>query len=388
MPAPEYFIGLLSGTSIDGVDCALIDFSQTPPSLVATHSHSIPASLREDLLLLCQQDQTPSLRLLGETDIALGRLFAEAVGTLLAKCNLKSADIIAIGSHGQTIQHHPLGAHKFTMQIGDPNTISAITGISTVADFRRKDMAAGGQGAPLTPMFHQAYFGTDSTRRAVLNIGGIANVSLLSVGAETPLIGFDTGPGNVLMDTWIDLKRGLSFDRDGAWAQSGAVSSTLLESLMREDFFALPAPKSTGRELFNLNWLIAKLAKLAPISDVDVQATLLELTAQTIAQSTDWHSRKIEELIVCGGGAYNTALLQRIRALIAPVRVMSSDKAGLAPDWVEGVAFAWMARKTWLGEAIDCRSVTGARHPCILGGIYRSETDGRRQGSWSNSNRE
>ncbi len=388
MPAPEYFIGLLSGTSIDGVDCALVDFAQTPPSLAATHSQPIPASLRADLLLLCQQNQTPSLKLLGETDIALGRLFAEAVSTLLAKYNLKPADIVAIGSHGQTIQHHPLGPNQFTMQIGDPNTISAMTGITTVADFRRKDMAAGGQGAPLTPMFHQGYFGTHRTRRAVLNIGGIANVSLLSVGTESPLIGFDTGPGNVLMDTWIDLKRGLSFDRDGTWAQSGAVSSTLLESLMREDFFALPAPKSTGRELFNLNWLTAKLAKLAPISDVDVQATLLELTAQTIAQSTDWHSRKIEELIVCGGGAYNTALLQRIRALIAPVSVISSDKAGLAPDWVEGVAFAWMARKTWLGEAIDCRSVTGARHPCILGGIYRSETDGRKQGSWSNSNRE
>lgn len=388
MPAPEYFIGLLSGTSMDGVDCALVDFSQTPPSLVATHSQSIPASMRDNLLHLCQQTQTSSLRLLGETDIALGRVFAEAVSALLSKCKLKPADITAIGSHGQTIQHHPLGPNQFTMQIGDPNTISAMTGITTVADFRRKDMAAGGQGAPLTPMFHQEYFGIGSVRRAVLNIGGIANVSLLSVGTESPLIGFDTGPGNVLMDTWIDLKRGASFDRNGAWAQSGAVNITLLESLMREDFFSLPAPKSTGRELFNLSWLTAKLGNLAPISDVDVQATLLEFTAQTIAQSTDWHSRKIEELIVCGGGAYNTALLQRIRALLAPVRVMSSDEAGLPANWVEGVAFAWMARKTWLGEAIDCRSVTGARQPCILGGIYRSETDGRRQGSWSNSNRE
>lgn len=387
MPAPEYFIGLLSGTSIDGVDCALVDFSQAPPRLVATHSHPVPASLRQNLLLLCQ-DQSISLRLLGKTDVALGRLFAEAVNTLLAKCRLKPAEIIAIGSHGQTIQHHPQGSHQFTMQIGDPNTISAMTGITTIADFRRKDMAAGGQGAPLTPLFHQGYFGTGTARRAVLNIGGIANISLLSVDAETPLIGFDTGPGNVLMDSWINLKKGLPFDRNGAWAHSGTVESTLLESLMSDDFFALPAPKSTGRELFNLPWLTAKLAEVGPIVDVDVQTTLLEFTAQTIAQSTDWQSRKIEELIVCGGGAYNTALLQRLRALTAPIRVIPSDAAGLAPDWVEGVAFAWMARKTWLGEAIDCRSVTGSRHPCILGGIYRSEADGQKQGPWPLSNRE
>lgn len=388
MPAPEYFIGLLSGTSIDGIDCALVDFSQTPPHLVATHSQSIPPSLREDLLLLCQQDQATSLRSLGETDIALGRLFAEAVNNLLAKCELKPAHIMAIGSHGQTIQHHPSAPHQFTMQIGDPNTISALTGITTVADFRRKDMAAGGQGAPLTPLFHQGYFGTGNTHRAVLNIGGIANISLLRVDAETPLIGFDTGPGNVLMDSWINLKRGLPFDQNGAWAQSGKVDSTLLQILMSEGFFALPSPKSTGRELFNLPWLTKKLAEMKPIADVDVQATLLEFTAQTIVQSTDWRSRKIEELIVCGGGAHNSALLQRIRTLMAPIRVISSDVVGLAPDWVEAVAFAWMARKAWLGEAIDCRSVTGARHPCILGGIYRSEADGLRQGHWSHSNGE
>lgn len=378
MPAPEYFIGLLSGTSIDGVDCTLVDFSQTPPYLAATHSQSIPSSLRQNLLLLFQ-DQSISLKLLGETDIALGRLFAEAVVALLAKCELKPEDIIAIGSHGQTIQHHPNGSHQFTMQIGDPNTISEMTGITTIADFRRRDMAAGGQGAPLTPMFHQGYFSAGTARRAVLNIGGIANISLLSANEETPLIGFDTGPGNVLMDSWINLKKGLPFDRNGAWALCGTVKDKLLDRLISEDFFAMPAPKSTGRELFNLDWLIRNLAEVEPIEDVDVQATLLEFTAQTVAQSTDWHSRKIEELIVCGGGAYNTALMSRLGALIAPVRVISSDEAGLAPDWVEGVAFAWMARKTWLGEAIDCRSVTGARHPCILGGIYRSEADDKRQ---------
>ncbi|MES3008371.1 MAG: anhydro-N-acetylmuramic acid kinase [Pseudomonadota bacterium] len=376
MPSSEHFIGLLSGTSIDGIDCVLVDFSQQPPALVATHTQSIPPSLRQDLLLLCQ-GQSISLQLLGETDIAIGRVFAEAVNSLLAKCKLKSTDVIAIGSHGQTIKHHPIGTRQFTLQIGDPNTISELTGITTIADFRRKDMAAGGQGAPLTPVFHQGHFASSTVRRAVLNIGGIANISLLSFDADTPLTGFDTGPGNVLLDSWIHLKKGLPFDQSGAWAEAGTVNAQLLERLLSEDFFALPAPKSTGRELFNLPWLTAKLAEIEPVADVDVQATLLEFTAQTIAQSTNWNSRNIEEVIVCGGGAHNLLLLQRLRTLLAPVRVISSDKAGLAPDWVEGVAFAWMARMTWLGEAIDCRSVTGARHPCILGGIYRSETAGQ-----------
>ncbi len=377
MPTPEYFIGLLSGTSIDGIDCVLVDFSPTPPRLINTISHPIPAALRQDLLFLCQ-DQSISLRLLGETDVGLGRVFAEAVNLLLVKTELKPSDIIAVGSHGQTIKHHPHGAYQFTMQIGDPSTISELTGITTIADFRSKDMAAGGQGAPLTPLFHQGYFGSEIVRRAVLNIGGIANISLLSLDSESPLTGFDTGPGNVLMDSWISLKKGLPFDRNGEWAATGLPHAELLERLMKESFLALPPPKSTGRELFNLPWLMTKLEGLGPITDVGIQSTLLEFTARTIAQSTDWSSRKIEEIIVCGGGAYNTALLQRLQMLIAPVKVISSEQAGLAPDWVEGVAFAWMARKTWLGEAIDCRGVTGARHPCLLGAIYRSESDTRK----------
>lgn len=371
MSNPEYFIGLLSGTSIDGIDCVLVDFSQTPPILVSSHTEPLSTTLRDNILTLCA-DRAISLTLLGETDIALGRNFAHGAISLLQKCNLVAADIVAIGSHGQTVKHHPKGENQFTLQIGDPNTISELTGIATVADFRRKDMAAGGQGAPLTPLFHQSFFANDKCRNAVLNIGGIANVSLLRHN-DQPLIGFDTGPGNVLMDSWINLIQGAAYDDNGGWAKSGKCNPQLLEAMMQEAFLALPAPKSTGRELFNLPWLENHLTQYQTISNVDVQATLLEFTAQTIANSVDWRKEKVEEVIVCGGGAHNDALMERLAALLSPVAVKSSAEAGLSPDWVEGVAFAWMAKKTWLGEAIDCQSVTGARHPCILGAIYKAE---------------
>lgn len=372
MPAPEYFIGLLSGTSIDGIDSVLVDFSKTPPTLVATHTEPISAALRADILTLCA-DHSISLTLLGETDTALGRIFAHAAINLLQKCSVATTEIVAIGSHGQTVKHHPKGESQFTLQIGDPNCISELTGIPTVADFRRKDMAAGGQGAPLTPVFHQSFFASDKQRKAVLNIGGIANISLLE-HAHHPLIGFDTGPGNVLMDSWINFKQGTAYDKNGDWASCGTSNSELLDSMMREPFLSLPFPKSTGRELFNLPWLESHLAQHPVSADQDVQATLLEFTAQTIANSAKWGEEEIEELIVCGGGANNEALMLRLRALLSPIAVLSSAEAGLSPDWVEGVAFAWMARKTWRGEAIDCRSVTGARHPCLLGGIYKAES--------------
>ncbi|MDP1932144.1 MAG: anhydro-N-acetylmuramic acid kinase [Gammaproteobacteria bacterium] len=372
MPTPQYFIGLLSGTSIDGVDCILADFSGTKPSLLATHSEPIPKTLRDNILTLCA-DRALSLVLLGETDVALGRVFSHAVNNLLKKANLTTSDIMAIGSHGQTVKHHPAGPDAFTLQIGDPNTISQCTGITTIADFRRKDMAVGGQGAPLAPLFHQAYFHDDAVRRAVLNIGGIANISLLKHDLQNDLIGFDNGPGNVLMDSWINLKQDLPYDRAGQWAASGSPHPDLLSRLLDEPYFALPFPKSTGRELFNLDWLQRKLVGFEDVSDADVQATLLELTALSIAQSIDWTSRGIQEIAVCGGGSHNKTLLGRLSKLLPDIKVFSSAELGLSPDWVEGMAFAWMASKTWKGEAIDCRSVTGARKPCILGGIYLAE---------------
>lgn len=378
MPSPQYFIGLLSGTSIDGVDCVLADFAHPRPILVATHSEPIPRGLRNDLLKLCA-DKELSLLNLGETDVTIGRVFAAAVINLLEKCGVQASEIVAIGSHGQTVKHHPNGKNAFTLQIGDPNTISHLTGITTIADFRRKDMAAGGQGAPLAPLFHQSYFQDNNVCRAVLNIGGIANISLLKHGPQSELIGFDGGPGNVLLDSWINLKKGLPYDASGQWAESGSVHPDILARLLDEPYFALPFPKSTGRELFNIDWLQGRLAEFDEISDADVQATLLELTARSIAQSVDWALRGIKELAVCGGGAHNAALLRRLAQLLPEVRVFSSAEIGLSPDWVEGVAFAWMARMTWKGEPIDCRSVTGASQPCILGGIYLAETGNRPQ---------
>jgi anhydro-N-acetylmuramic acid kinase len=373
MSAHEYFIGLLSGTSIDGVDCALVDFAQTPPTLVATHSVAIPAPLRESILALCV-DEKVSLIELGETDIALGRLFASAVNQLLAKSAVSNQQILAIGSHGQTIKHHPFGENRFTQQIGDPNTIALLTGICTITDFRRKDMAAGGQGAPLAPLFHQSFFADMDGRRAILNLGGIANVSLLRHG-ELPLVGFDTGPSNVLMDSWINAKQELPFDKDGEWARSGTVNEDLLAMLMAEAYLQRPAPKSTGRELFNAAWLGEKLSHFDAISDADVQASLLEFTARSIADSVHWQDEQIVALYACGGGAKNVYLMERLQQLIAPVPVASSTEAKLDPQWVESMTFAWFARNAWYGDPVDTRSVTGAQQVCIHGAIYEALSD-------------
>lgn len=373
MSAHEYFIGLLSGTSIDGVDCALVDFAQTPPALVATHSTPIPAPLRESILRLCG-DEKISLIELGETDIALGRVFATAVNELLAKCAISNKDVLAIGSHGQTIKHHPFGENRFTQQIGDPNTISLLTGICTIADFRRKDMAAGGQGAPLAPLFHQSFFADLAGRRAILNLGGIANISLLRHG-DLPLVGFDTGPSNVLMDSWIDAKQDLPFDQEGQWARSGTVNEDLLNSLLAEPYLQQPAPKSTGRELFNAPWLAEKLIGFEALADADVQATLLEFTARSIAESVNWQDEQIVALYACGGGAKNVYLMERLQQLIAPIPVASSAEAKLDPQWVESMTFAWFARSAWYGDPVDTRSVTGAQQVCIHGGIYEAVSD-------------
>jgi anhydro-N-acetylmuramic acid kinase len=368
----EYFVGLLSGTSIDGVDAVVVDFASEPPRLVATHSEPVPEELRSSIMRLCSQEPV-TLVLLGQTDVALGRLFAKAVKQLLQKASLSSTDMLAIGSHGQTVMHHPHGENRFTLQIGDPNTIAYLTKISTIADFRRKDMAAGGQGAPLAPLFHQDFFGHCGKRRAVLNVGGIANITLLQSDLQTSIVGFDTGPGNVLMDSWIRLKRNLPYDHSGNWAKCGEVSAELLNALLLEPYLGLPAPKSTGRELFNMAWLQDKLRDFGTLRDEDVQASLLAFTARSIAESVDWRAKGIEEIVVCGGGAHNSALMAALEQLIPLASVISSEQAGLAPDWVEGVAFAWMARKAWMGEAIATGSVTGASRACILGGIYENE---------------
>ncbi|TAK73566.1 MAG: anhydro-N-acetylmuramic acid kinase [Gammaproteobacteria bacterium] len=358
----ELYIGLMSGTSADGIDAALVDFSQTPPVTIATHYQPYSPALREQILALCVQGENEIHRL-GELDVVLGSAFAEAVNHLLQQQSLAPSEIKAIGSHGQTVRHAP---SRFTLQVGDPNTIAAKTGITTIADFRRKDIAHGGQGAPLLPAFHHHLFATTKTQRVIVNIGGIANVTLLS----SPIIGFDTGPGNVLMDAWIGLHQQQTHDKDGAWAAQGQVHPALLERLLADTYFHLPPPKSTGREYFHLAWLQQYLE--TPTPPQDVQATLAELTARSILLSIQKH-QSVGEILICGGGAHNTFLMQRLQQLAEPhYTVDSTQKYGIHPDWVEAIAFAWLARQTLLRQPGNLPSVTGAHQAVILGGIYQA----------------
>lgn len=367
MSGPEYYIGVISGTSTDAVDCGLLEFTEQGPVLAASLSYPYEPALRQRILTLCAE-KAGELALLGETDIAIGRTFAAAVLSLLQRENLAPAAIRGIGSHGQTIFHHPQSSHPFSTQLGDPNTIAALTGITTVADFRRMDMAVGGQGAPLAPLFHQYLFRSDTADRVIVNIGGIANISILA--RHRPFLGFDTGPGNVLMDHWTWETRQQAYDEGGRFAASGHVHQSLLELLLQEPYFGLPAPKSTGRELFNRRWLLGALSRLPnQPPPADIQATLLELTARTIHQATAGILAP-DSVYICGGGAYNTRLMERLTELFAPAEVNSTAALGLAPDWVEAATFAWLARQRLEGIPVDARSVTGASRPCRLGGIY------------------
>ncbi|MFP4611478.1 MAG: anhydro-N-acetylmuramic acid kinase, partial [Thiohalophilus sp.] len=363
-----YYIGLMSGTSLDGIDAALLDFSAAP-SLLAHHSQPLPDALRQQLYQLQspgQDELTTVMRL----DVELGRLFAKAVQALLKKTGLSANRIAGIGSHGQTLRHYPDGPNPSTLQIGDPNLIAELTGITTIADLRRRDMAAGGQGAPLVPAFHAALFRHSSRNRAILNIGGIANLTLLPATAKTPITGFDSGPGNGLMDAWIEQHQQQSYDRDGEWAASGHVHPGLLERLLHDPYFARTPPKSTGREYFNMSWLQAALEPFADLAPRDVQATLCELSARSIAEALQATMESVDEVLICGGGVHNRTLYQRLGELLTPARLASTAEAGLDPDWVEAAAFAWLARQTLAGQPGNLPSVTGASHPVVLGGIY------------------
>jgi len=364
------YIGLMSGTSADGIDAALVDFSLANPLIVTTHYTPYSQALKEKILALCQQGDDEIHRL-GELDIILGKAFAQAVNRLLKNATISSQAVHAIGSHGQTIRHYPYHPHRFTLQIGDPNTIAAETGITTVADFRRKDIAHGGQGAPLVPAFHQHVLTADNIHRAVVNIGGIANITLLPQGGREPIVGFDMGPGNVLIDTWIHLHKQENYDQNGAWGAHGVVQPDLLKNLLSHAFFDLPPPKSTGREHFNLTWLNKHLHELGrKISPVDVQATLVELTVRSIIESIRQFIPN-GEILVCGGGAHNLYLMTRLQELAKPhFTVDSTQKYGLDPDWVEAIAFAWLAQRTLNKQPGNLPSVTGAKEATILGGIY------------------
>ncbi|MBC7502170.1 MAG: anhydro-N-acetylmuramic acid kinase [Herminiimonas sp.] len=369
------FIGLMSGTSLDGVDGVLASLpGPGMPGSASTMTSAFiafPENLRAELM---------ALQTAGENEIqrealagnALAEIFSQCVMLLLAQADLQADSIAAIGVHGQTIRHRPeLG---FTWQTGNPALLAELTGIDVVADFRSRDIAAGGQGAPLVPAFHQAVFGDASERRVVANIGGIANISVLMRNDEAPIVGFDTGPGNMLMDAWIATHQSLAYDDRGHWAASGRIVPDLLASLRRDPYFALPPPKSTGRDLFDAAWLIRQLAPFPLVSPVDVQATLAAFTATTLADAIVRHAPDARGVYVCGGGAYNTHLLTELQMALASLgsaaMVSATDVLGVPPNHVEALAFAWLAQRFIHRLPGNLASVTGARGLRILGALY------------------
>jgi anhydro-N-acetylmuramic acid kinase len=366
------YVGLMSGTSVDAIDSALVRCRENTVTIVATHEHAIPADIKQHIAAISHSGENEIERL-GVLDRELGQLFAQAAIELLAAAQTQPTQVRAIGSHGQTIRHRPPSAasraiESFTLQIADPSTIAEYTGITTVADFRRRDIAAGGEGAPLAQAFHAAAFAAPAVNRAIVNIGGIANISLLE-GPELRM-GFDTGPGNTLLDHWILKHRNERFDRNGDWAASGHINEALLARLSAHTFFKKMGPRSTGKEEFNLVWLEGQLAGLDPVAAVDVQTTMVELTAGSIANAINNCPFRIAEIYVCGGGSHNSHLMRRLAAHLAPARIASTAAIGMDPDWVEAATFAWLASRTLDGLAGNAPVVTGASGSRILGGIY------------------
>ena len=365
----ELYIGLMSGTSADGIDAVIVDFAGDKPYIIAAEEFPLSETIKQIIINLGIPSHN-ELDVIGQLDRELGILFAGYVNQLLTNSGLDATDIKAIGSHGQTVRHRPASSDRpkhqaFTLQIGDPNTIAELTGITTVADFRRRDIAVGGQGAPLVPAFHQAIFSSRGKKRAVINIGGMANVTILA--GDDSVIGYDTGPGNVLMDGWINRHQEKNYDCNGDWANSGTCNQHLLDKLLKHPFFAKLAPKSTGREDFNLAWLDLLLTDINCTAH-DVQATLLELTAITISTELT-RQDNINEIFICGGGAFNSALMTRLEALTHPIPLQNTTMAGVSPQWVEGCAFAWLAKQCIEGLAGNCPAVTGASKAVVLGTI-------------------
>ncbi len=364
----DLFIGLMSGTSIDGVDGVLADFSCTPP-VVAHHTcAAFPAALHDELLSLNSAGHNEMHRAaLAANDLM--RVYADVVHELLNSAGLKPDSVAAIGAHGQTVRHRPqeFDATGYTLQLANPALLAELTGIDVIADFRSRDVAAGGQGAPLAPFFHQSWFGSLGVATAVLNIGGISNVTLLR--PDGTVKGFDCGPGNALMDFLAVKHLSQPYDASGAWAATGQADEHLLDSMLKEPYFARLPPKSTGRDLFNIQWL-EDITRGHTIAPADLQATLAELTARACARDVLREQHQTAELVVCGGGALNDHLMHRLQALLHEVRVVSSAQRGLPPLQVEAAAFAWLARKCARREKLSLESTTGARGARVLGCIY------------------
>lgn len=366
------FIGLMSGTSLDGVDGVLADFSE-PARILGHASAPFPDALRAELLALntSGSDELHRAALAGN---ALAQVYAQVVRDLLARCGVPASQVAAIGAHGQTVRHRPqeFDGTGYTLQLNQPALLAELTGIPVVADFRSRDVAAGGQGAPLAPFFHRAWFGRPGQALGLLNVGGIANLTVLR--ADGTQLGFDCGPGNALMDGWCARHLGAAYDDRGAWAASGTPCQPLLAALRAEPYFKRLPPKSTGRDLFHLAWLEGHLQAFPGLPPADVQATLAELTASAAADDVRRHAPDIRQLMVCGGGALNDHLMTRLAALLAAplpgIAVVGTQHAGLPPLQVEAAAFAWLARKTLTGEKLPLESTTGARGARVLGCIH------------------
>jgi len=365
----------MSGTSLDGIDIAICSFSEldsNPNSFqfIAAKTFPFPYKLRKKLQNLILNPQI-SLQELGDIDVELGRLIAHSINQFLTSKNLTVQDIVAIGSHGQTLFHSPDTRHPFSFQIGNANEIAELTGITTIADFRQRDIAAGGQGAPLVPAFHQSVFCDYNKDRVIVNIGGISNITVLPSSEKEKVLGFDTGPGNGLLDYWIQSQLGESYDKSGQWAASGICNNAFLSLLLDTAYFKQTIPKSTGRELFNKSWLNGKLAQLEQdIPAADVQATLVELTAITISNDIKTYANASQGIFICGGGAHNHALLKRLKSLLSDKKITTTQALNLDPDWVEACAFAWLAYRTTHQKTGNLASVTGANRAVILGAIY------------------
>jgi anhydro-N-acetylmuramic acid kinase len=362
--ASTYYVGIMSGTSLDGIDVALISSQEQQFKLVSSHFSAYPESIKQQLLTLHQ----PQLNELEDTAIIsnkLAHLYADAVMTLLNQNQMTSHQIKAIGCHGQTIRHRPeLG---FTLQIGNNALLAELTQITVVGDFRSRDIAAGGQGAPLVPAFHQAVFGSKDKNRAIVNIGGIANITYLAKPGE--VLGFDSGPGNMLLDSWTKLNLGLDYDKNGNWAATGVIIQSLLKSMLADPYFALPPPKSTGRDLFNDAWLKRHMP-YPPCQPQDVARTLVELTAFSIKMAITLHCPNVDEVYLCGGGAHNQLLIETLKKMLSSIPVSSTNILGIDIDWVEAAAFAWLAQQTLNNRPANVPSVTGAKGLRVLGAIF------------------
>jgi len=368
----ELFIGMLSGTSRDGADAVLVRFGENGVEPLASICVTYPPDLAEMLRRMIHRRRRPDEDELAVADRQLADFFALSAWALLDKTGISAKAVTAIGSHGQTVWHNPVREQPESIQLGDPGRIAELSGIRTVGYFRQADLDMGGQGAPLAPLLHAALMKPAEGIRAVLNLGGIANISLLN--AEGTAVGYDTGPANCLLDAWIRKHKGCDYDEGGQWAAGGEVDHGLLELLYSDPYFSLGPPKSTGVEHFNLHWLQQRLDEREPESLTasfrDIQATLSELTAHSIAMAVK--KTTANELLICGGGNHNTDLLRRIRRLLPEIRVDTTVVCGIDPDWMEGILFAWLAKERLAGRRQDTRFITGAREPVLLGEVFEA----------------